>query len=473
MIGQYRILARIGAGGMAVVYFGRSIGGRAVAVKVMHAEFAADPAYRARFRGEVAAARRAGGRYSPGVLDAAPDAPRPWMATQFLPAVSLRDAVRQLGPLAPDAVWPLAAGIAEALTSIHAAGIVHLDLKPANVLLTADGPRVIDFGIATATGPGAAVPDSTRAGSWGFLSPEQLAGTPVGPASDVFSFGATIAYACTGAPPSGIGLAGLADDELRTLIAGCLRPDPAARPRLPELTGRLASAVRGRPAGAAGLPPAVTAEIDLRASEAENPPLPLPPVPTSTLGAGEPQPLGRGPSVVVRAHPRSAEGAAPEAGGVTDQPGPVRRVDRRAVLLSGGVLAVAGAAAGLLALLPDEPEAGATTPPQPSTPPVPPPASTVAVRQTRTLEFYVFGRTTLKSLTITVNGEAVTVRNVPLPYRRTVEISMAENQTTWRIDYRITTGNLSCVVLVDGVERYNGNGSTTGAETQRSANGKV
>ncbi|MEO3928963.1 serine/threonine-protein kinase [Micromonosporaceae bacterium B7E4] len=473
MIGQYRILARVGAGGMALVYFGRSIGGRAVAVKVMHAEFAADPAYRARFRGEVAAARAAGGRYSPGVLDAAPDAPRPWMATQFLPAVSLRDAVRQFGPLTPDAVWSLAAGIAEALSSIHAAGIVHLDLKPANVLLTADGPRVIDFGIATATGPGATAPDGTRAGSWGFLSPEQLSGTPVGPASDVFSFGATIAYACTGAPPSENGLAGLADDELRTLIAGCLRPDPAARPRLPELTGRLASAIRERSAGTAGLPPAVTAEIDLRASEAENPPLPLPPGPTARIETGEPQALGRGPSVVVRAHPGSSATAAPGAGGATDRRGTVHRVDRRAVLLSGGVLAVAGAAAGLLALLPDEPEAGTTTPPPSSTPPAPAPASTVAVRQTRTLEFYVFGRTTLKSLTITVNGEAVTVRNVPLPYRRTVEISMAENRTTWRIDYRITTGNLSCVVLLDGVERYNGNGSTTGRETDGSGHGVV
>ncbi|GAB3971378.1 hypothetical protein GCM10027615_30000 [Plantactinospora veratri] len=456
MIGQYRILARIGAGGMALVYFGRSIGGRAAAVKVMHAEFATDPAYRARFRHEVAATRTAGGRYSPGVLDAAPDAPRPWMATQFLPAVSLRDAVRRFGPLAPGALRPLAAGLTEALTSIHAAGIVHLDLKPANVLLTADGPQVIDFGIAAATGSGPTEPGGTRAGSWGFLSPEQLSGAAVGPASDVFSFGATIAYACTGAPPSASGLAGIADDELRTLIADCLRPDPAARPTLAELTGRLAPAVRGRPGGAVSLPPAVTTEIDLRASEAENPPIPLPPglpaVPPSPPAAPPPPP-GRTP---------------PGAEMVADRSG----MDRRALLLSGAVLAVVGATAGLLALLPDEPEPEAAVP-RPTTSPAPPPASTLAARQTRTLEFYVFGRTTLKSLTTTVNGEAVTVRDVRLPYQRTVEIPMTLNQTTWRIDYRITTGNLNYVVLVDGVERGTGTASTTGDETQKFADGTV
>ncbi|MEQ4304118.1 protein kinase [Plantactinospora sp. B6F1] len=488
VIGQYRVLARIGAGGMALVYFGRSVGGRAVAVKVMHAEFAADPGYRARFRAEVAATRAAGGRYSPGLLDAAPDAPRPWMATQFLPALSLRDAVRRFGPLPPDPVWALAAGIAEALASVHAAGIVHLDLKPANVLLTADGPRVIDFGIAAATGAGLPAPGGTRAGSWGFLSPEQLAGTPVGPASDVFSFGATIAYACTGAPPGSTGLAGVPDDGLRELLAACLHPDPAVRPSLPELTGRLASTVRERPASATELPPAVTAEIDLRASEAQNPPLPLPPeppVPPRMPDATVP-PLPSDATVPLRppdapvpprmpdatVPPRAPEVTSPGPRGGPDRQVPVRRLGRRALLLSAGVLAVVGATAGLLALLPDGSEP-ATTAPRPSTSPVPPLASTLAVRQTRTLEFYIFGRTTVKSLTTTVNGEAVTVRDVPLPYRRTVEIPAAPQQTSWQIDYHITTGNLNYVVLVDGFQYANGNVSTTGRETQKSADGKL
>lgn len=132
-IGRYRVLARISAGGLAIVYFGRSSTGRAVALKAVHAEFAADPAYRDRFRREVAAARAVGGRYSPGIVDADPDAAVPWLAMEFLPSVTLRDAA----PLPSPAVWTVAAGLVEALASVHRAGVAHLDLKPANVLLTA------------------------------------------------------------------------------------------------------------------------------------------------------------------------------------------------------------------------------------------------------------------------------------------------------------------------------------------------
>jgi serine/threonine protein kinase len=162
---RYRILARIGSGGMAVVYLGRSRGGRLAAVKVMHAELAREPRPRERFRHEVAATEAAGGTHSPAVLAADPDARVPWLATEFLPAVSLHESVARFGPLPTDAVWRLAAGLAEALAAIHRTGLVHLDVKPANVLLTHDGPRVIDFGIATGARP------AERAGSLGFMAP--------------------------------------------------------------------------------------------------------------------------------------------------------------------------------------------------------------------------------------------------------------------------------------------------------------
>ncbi|WP_158079231.1 serine/threonine-protein kinase, partial [Actinomadura sp. CNU-125] len=224
--GRCRILARIGAGGMGMIYFGRSGSGRPVAVKVVHAEFARDPEYRERFRREVAVTRVVGGRYSPGVVDADPEAELPWLATEFLPSVSLREAVETLGRLPAEPVRPLAAGLVEALASVHDAGIVHLDVNPANILLTGEGPRLVDFGIAADL---RAAPPGEPAGTRGFMSPEQASGGPVGPASDVFSLGATLAYAC--AEP---------DERLRAVIEGCSRPEPAERPGLAELAALLA-----------------------------------------------------------------------------------------------------------------------------------------------------------------------------------------------------------------------------------------
>jgi serine/threonine protein kinase len=229
-IGPYRLLARIGSGGMAVVYLGRSRGGRAVAVKVVHAELAHDPEYRDRFRLEAATTEAAGGAHSPPFLDADTDGEAPWMATEFLPSVSLREAVERFGQLPADSVWRLAAGLAEALAAVHRTGITHLDVKPSNVLLTADGPRLIDFGIA------AGAPPVAPSGSWGFMSPEQVGGTGVGPPSDVYSLGSTLAYAL------GAGQTKSADPDaaLRMLIADCRRPDPSARPSAASLTERLA-----------------------------------------------------------------------------------------------------------------------------------------------------------------------------------------------------------------------------------------
>lgn len=428
-LGRCRILARIGAGGMGMIYFGRSGSGRPVALKVVHAEFARDPEYRERFHREVAATRAVGGRYSPGVLDADPDAARPWLATEFLPSVSLREAVELVGPLPADLVRPLAAGIVEALASVHDAGIVHLDVKPGNILLTAEGPRLIDFGIAVDRRPGVGPPKGEPAGTRGFMAPEQSSGGPVGPASDVFAFGATLAYACTGASQ---GPDGIADERLRAVIEGCLRADPAARPTVPEL----ASMTSGGPPVA--WPPSVTARLAHRAGEAANPPVAVPPPPA------------RGPEPVR----------------------PVRR--RRALALAGGVLALAGAAVVFPMLLLDDRPGTAATPggtagSAGSVAPSPPPSSAT----TRALEFYVFGTSTLKSLTMTVNGESVTVRDRRLPYRRVVRIPPETQRTTWRLDYRFGEGTFSIAVSVDGRERGSAGGSSRGPDVARSIDGAV
>ncbi|MGK5533635.1 serine/threonine-protein kinase, partial [Streptomyces sp. URMC 129] len=262
-LGDYRILARLGAGGMAVVYLGRSRGGRAVAVKVMHTGLARRPELRDRFRHEVAAATAAGGLHSPPVVGADPDAQVPWMATEFLPSVSLREAIERFGPLPAFSSLRLAARLAEALAAIHEAGIVHLDVKPANVLLTADGPKLIDFGIAAWARP------AEPAGSWGFMSPEQVAETEVGPPSDVYSLASTLDYAL-GKSTS--------DNALRTLIADCRQPDPSARPTAAALAERLARelACDDQHPDAAWLPLPLMAAIDAQGSEADNPPVPAP-----------------------------------------------------------------------------------------------------------------------------------------------------------------------------------------------------
>ncbi|WP_207936644.1 serine/threonine-protein kinase, partial [Actinomadura sp. KC216] len=293
---RYRVLARIGSGGMGVVYLGRSAAGRAVAIKMVHPEFAADDEFRDRFQREAAVARRVGGGFTAAVIDADPGAELPWLVTEYLPSVSVRDAVRSSGPLAVDAVWELAAGIAEALVSIHEAGVVHRDLSPANVLLTADGPRVIDFGIARAIEASSVSRPGTRAGAAGFMSPEQAAGEPIGASSDVFSLGSTLAFAATGREPFGDGvwhvklrrvqseaprLDGIGDPELRALIETCMERDAARRPTAADLAERLARRRTERAAGpgegsAASLPPAVAAEIARRRTAAENPPVPRP-----------------------------------------------------------------------------------------------------------------------------------------------------------------------------------------------------
>jgi eukaryotic-like serine/threonine-protein kinase len=258
-IGPYRLLGRLGAGGMGRVYLGRSAGGRTVAVKVVHPHFALDEEFRARFRREVEAARRVGGAWTAPVLDADPEASVPWVATGYVAGPSLAQAVAAYGPLPAHTVRALGAGLAEALGAVHALGLVHRDVKPSNVLLTLDGPRLIDFGIARASDGTASLTSSgVSIGSPGYMSPEQILGKGVTGAADVFSLGAVLAFAAMGASPfpgdSSAALLykvvheepeldGLRDGdlrELRELITGCLAKEATARPAPAEVAGLLA-----------------------------------------------------------------------------------------------------------------------------------------------------------------------------------------------------------------------------------------
>ncbi|MEV6480883.1 protein kinase [Streptomyces sp. NPDC051576] len=257
-IGAYRLLARLGAGGMGHVYLARSDRGRTVAVKLVREDLAAQEEFRARFRQEVRAARRVGGYWTAPVLDADTEAEVPWVATGYVAGPTLQQVVgRDHGALPERSVRILAAGLAHALRDIHAAGIVHRDLKPSNVLVTIDGPRVIDFGIAraleTLAGDGLTRTGSL-VGSPGFMAPEQVRGDRITPACDVFCLGSVLAYATTGTLPFGAATSGvhalmfrIAQEEpdlsglpegIADLVRDCLRKDPAARPTLHNILDR-------------------------------------------------------------------------------------------------------------------------------------------------------------------------------------------------------------------------------------------
>ncbi|MER7928403.1 protein kinase [Streptomyces sp. NPDC096057] len=257
-IGAYRLVARLGAGGMGQVYLARSDRGRTVAVKLVREDLAAQEEFRARFRQEVRAARRVGGHWTAPVLDADTEAAVPWVATGYVAGPTLQQVVgRDHGALPERSVRILAAGLAHALQDIHAAGIVHRDLKPSNVLVTIDGPRVIDFGIAraleTLAGDGLTRTGSL-VGSPGFMAPEQVRGDRITPACDVFCLGSVLAYAATGTLPFGTAGSGvhalmfrIAQEEpdlsgvpegIADLVRDCLRKDPATRPTLHHILDR-------------------------------------------------------------------------------------------------------------------------------------------------------------------------------------------------------------------------------------------
>src|ERR1700734_3146196 len=243
-IGPYRLVGQLGGGGMGRVFLGVSAGGRPVAVKVIRAELAADPEFRLRFGREVAAARKVSGVFTAPVVDSDVDGPSAWLATAYVPGPSLSEAVAAHGPLPAGSLLTLAAGLAESLNAIHAAGVVHRDLKPSNVLLSEDGPRVIDFGISRAVESTSLTQSGLVIGSPGFMSPEQAEGFDVGPPSDIFSLGAVIAYAAAGQGPFGAGTTAAmlyrivhgephleqVPPDVRPLVERCLAKNPLQRP---------------------------------------------------------------------------------------------------------------------------------------------------------------------------------------------------------------------------------------------------
>ncbi|MET9086066.1 bifunctional serine/threonine-protein kinase/ABC transporter substrate-binding protein [Streptomyces sp. NPDC004237] len=326
-IAGFRLLRRLGEGGMGVVYLGRTDAGALGAVKVIRGESAADDGFRARFAREAELARRVENPWVVPVLDADAEAREPWLATAFVPGPALSEAVAAHGPLPTRAVAVLGGLLAEALDAVHAAGLVHRDVKPGNILLVPDGPRLIDFGIARAADDTALTASGLVVGTPGFLAPEQAEGRPATAASDVFALGCVLAYAATGTPPFGTGTPdallyrtvhdepelGRVDGGLRTLVERCLAKDPDARPTADEVRRLLAQDAPERSGG--WLPDAVARMVAARAAEG----LALPGIePTAVDATDAPEPA--------------------EA--------PVRHPGRRRLLLVGGALLLAGAGTG-------------------------------------------------------------------------------------------------------------------------------
>jgi hypothetical protein len=272
-IGGYVLVGRLGAGAMGRVYLGRSAAGRMIAVKTIKIELAEEPDFRTRFAQEVAAARRVSGAFTAPVLAADPEADVPWLATAYVPAPALSRLVRECGPLPVPAVRWLAAGCAEALESIHGAGLVHRDLKPSNVLVSPDGPRVIDFGVARASERIQLTVTQGAVGTPAYMAPEQARDTRQATmASDIFSLGATMLFAAVGhAPYQGEtvmdvlvrlateppDLSGLPED-LADIVRACLQRDPRKRPDSAAVLGHLAVGLGvpdvGHDLGASALP---------------------------------------------------------------------------------------------------------------------------------------------------------------------------------------------------------------------------
>ncbi|MFJ3099873.1 protein kinase [Streptomyces sp. NPDC086835] len=287
-IGSFTLLARLGHGGMGTVYLARTAGGRTVALKTMHATIAADPAARTRFHLETDAARVIGGHHGATVVDADPTAETPWLATEYVLGPPLDDAVDLCGPLPETSVRAIGAALAGALTQLHASDVVHRDLKPSNVMITAYGPKIIDFGIARAAGDDRLTRTGTAAGTPAYMSPEQATGQEHTPAGDTFALAGVLVYAATGHPPFGTGQAAdllyrvrytepdltLLPPALAPILARCLAKDPTHRPTTQELTTQLHN---GQGQFADHLPPTLLTDIARRATHVwHHPPHRLP-----------------------------------------------------------------------------------------------------------------------------------------------------------------------------------------------------
>ncbi|MFI1060788.1 serine/threonine-protein kinase [Streptomyces spororaveus] len=398
-IGGYRLHARLGSGGMGVVYLAYTPGGRPIALKAVHREFAADPEFRERFAQEVASARRIHGLFTAQVVDSGEDDHTPWLATAYVPGPSLHQVVRRHGPLPVRTVLLLVAGIAEALQEIHRVGVVHRDLKPANVLVAGDGPRVIDFGIARAADAAALTGAGLRIGTAAFMAPEQALGHPVTPATDVFALGALAGFVAGGVPPFGNGPEsgalyrvvhehpdlGRIPRELHDLLSWCLAKSPRDRPTTADLIAAVHAhpLVGPRPEFTDGwLPRPVLEEVGGRTDT--GPGRPGPPVPEhlqATMaaaahpapGPGGTTPYAPSPTPTPPPSPTPTPSpnpvSAPDPAPVPAAPVPPARRDRRrdrsrlpVVALAAAALLACGGGAYWFGLPPEEGESPATEP---------------------------------------------------------------------------------------------------------------
>jgi hypothetical protein len=301
-IGEFRLHAQLGAGGMGQVYLGFSPAGRAVAIKVIHPQFARDQEFLRRFSHEVAAASAVGGMYTAPVVDYDLEDSPPWLATAYVPGPTLAAVVSKHGPLPEPATWRLAAGLTEALRAIHAKGLVHRDLKPANVVLADSGPHVIDFGISRASGSMTQLTSAGMAmGTPGYMSPEQAQSQAAGPASDVFSLGCMLAYAATGHPPfNGDNPASILYQivttepdlsmiplGLRQVIQACLNKNPADRPEPARLIAMINELGPATPVTLGSFWPGSVARVIAAEQAAQTPTGLTPPGPfTGAAGTG-------------------------------------------------------------------------------------------------------------------------------------------------------------------------------------------
>jgi len=317
-MGHYRLTARLGAGGMGVVYLGVSWDGAPVAVKVLRPELAGDEEFRRRFGREVAALVQVKGVCTVRVIEADSQSATPFVVTEYAQGPSLSEYIDKNGSVAPEMLFGLATGLAEALTTIHAAGIMHRDLKPSNIILTEAGPKVIDFGIARRQDTTAVTRTGMMIGSMGFMAPEQISGHP-GPEADIFAWGVTVAYAATGRSPFGAGnthsilyriMYGDADivsvpDSLLPLVEASLAKDPQGRPTARQLLDRLTSA-SSRPENANDTPTQVIlARTWQSGSHASPSPASRPAAPPPAPAAG---PLAAEPAAT---EPPTADSPAP------------------------------------------------------------------------------------------------------------------------------------------------------------------
>jgi len=342
VVGSFRLHRRLGAGGMGVVYLGSDRRGQRVALKVIRPDLAEDQEFRSRFAREVSAARRIRGGCTARLVAADLDADRPWFATQYVPGPSLHDKVAEAGPLSAADVAAVGAALSEGLVAVHEAGVVHRDLKPSNILLSPKGPRIIDFGIAWATGASTLTHVGTAVGSPGFLAPEQVRGAAVTPATDVFSLGATLAYAATSDSPFGHGssevmlyrvvheephLQGV-PDALAPLVRACLAKDPEERPstlqlslRLKEIAAREAQGItESRPPAQRNDPDRPSGRLAEQYAEQRTQRRPQGTPPPRTNGTGTGSRSGARPAPAQRNTTRSGNRPAPRSG--TGRPGP-------------------------------------------------------------------------------------------------------------------------------------------------------